>query len=164
MRAALFVARFCTSAWIGAATLYVIVGILEVTRGGFDTATKDTLVGIRFPPFYLAGAILVTLAWIGACAAELHPDLPHRRRAFAILALLAVLALMAVDYFWIYSPLAAMVTPPGQTKPASFKAYHEASKYINLLGLIFTWVAAVALNWPAKRTFDMSAPPASPTS
>ena len=149
-RAALFLARFCSSAWIGAATLFVIVGVLEVTRGGLDSTTKDILVGIRFPPFYVVGAILVSLAWIGACVAESHPELPRRRRAFAILALLAVLALMFVDYFWIYSPLAAMVMPPGQAKPSTFVAYHEASKHINLAGLIFAWVAAIALNWPMR--------------
>src|SRR5689334_4386953 len=156
MRVALFVARFCTSAWIGAATLFVIVGILEVTRGGFDAVTKDTLVAIRFPPFYLAGAVLLGLAWAGACAAEFHPDLAERPRAFAILGLLAALALMAVDYFWIYTPLNAMVHPAGLPKTADFSKYHEASKYINLTGLSFTWVAAVALNWPARRESSLS--------
>jgi hypothetical protein len=151
VRAALFLARFCSSAWIGAATLFVIVGILEVTRGGFDSATKDILVAIRFPPFYRSGAILVGLAWLGACLAEFHPELPTRRRAFAILSLLAVLALMFVDYHWVYSPLAAMVRPPGQPKTIEFAHLHQASKYVNLAGLFFSMVAAVALNWPSKR-------------
>ena len=151
VRAALFLARFCSSAWIGAATLFVIVGILEVTRGGFDSATKDILVAIRFPPFYRAGAVLVGLAWLGACLAEFHPELPTRRRAFAILSLLFVLILMFVDYHWVYTPLAAMVQPPGQAKPSHFVQYHQASKYINLAGLFFSSVAAIALNWPSKR-------------
>lgn len=151
VRAALFLARFCTSAWIGAATLFVIVGVLEVTSGGFDAATKDSLVGIRFPPFYRAEATLIGLAWAGACLAEFHPELPSRRRALAILCLLAVLALMVIDYRWIYTPLIGMVTPPGQPKASAFVHYHQASKYINLLGLSFTFIAAVALNWPAKR-------------
>lgn len=153
-RAALFLARFCSSAWIGAATLFVVVGILEVTRGGLDSTTKDILVAIRFPPFYVTGAILVGLAWIGACLADFQPELPRRRRAFAILALLTVLELMFVDYVWIYSPLAAMVIPPGQAKPSVFVAYHEASKYINLAGLIFAWIAAIALNWPSRGNSD----------
>lgn len=151
-RAALFLARFCSSAWIGAATLFVIVGVLEVTRGGFDSTTKDTLVAIRFPPFYRVGTILLGLAWAGACVAEFHPELPTRRRAFAILGLLAALVLMYVDYRWVYAPLAAMVQPPGATKPSTFVQYHEASKYINLAGLFFSGVAAAALNWPSKRT------------
>jgi len=31
-----------------------------------------------------------------------------------------------------------------------FVKLHEASKYINLAGLGFSWIAAVALNWPSK--------------
>ena len=149
-RAALFLARFCSSAWIGAATLFVVVGIREVTAGNFDSTTRDMLVSLRFPSFYSFGVVLVGLAWVGACAADFHPELPRRRRAIAILGLLAVLALMAVDYFWIYSPLLAMVTPPGQAKPAAFVTYHEASKYINLAGLIMASIAAIALNWPSR--------------
>lgn len=149
-RAALFLARFCTSAWIGAATLFVVVGVIEVTRGGFDVTTKDTLVGLRFPPFYRAGMILTGLAWLGACLADRHPQLPQRRRAFAILSLLAVFALLVIDFRWIYAPLYGMVNPPGQAKPASFVTYHHVSKYINFAGLIFAWVAAIALNWPAR--------------
>lgn len=150
MRAGLFLARFCSSAWIGAATLFVVVGVLEVTRGGFDSATKDVLVGLRFPPFYVAGFALTGLAWAGACFADFHPHLPKRRRALAILCLLAVMLLMYIDYSWIYTPLAAMVTPPGQAKPSSFVSYHEASKYINLAGLVFALTAAIALNLPSR--------------
>lgn len=149
-RAALFLARFCSSAWIGAATLFVIVGVLEVTRGGFDSTTKDILVGIRFPPFYAAGMILLMVAWGGACLAEYHPELSTRRRAMAILSLLVGLALLFIDYNWIYSPLSAMVNPPGQAKPMAFVKLHEASKYINLVGLVFSWIAAIALNLPSK--------------
>lgn len=149
-RAALFMARFCSSAWIGAATLFVIVGVLEVTRGGFDSTTKDVLVGIRFPPFYATGTILVGLAWVGACLAEYHPELTARRRAISILSLLAVLALIFIDYNWIYAPLAAMVNPPGQAKPMDFIKLHEASKYFNLAGLALSWIAAIALNLPSK--------------
>ena len=149
-RVALFLARFCSSAWIGAATLFVIVGILEVTRGQLDSTTKDILVGIRFPPFYVAGFVLAGLAWLGACAAEFHPEFPRRRRAFAILSLVVVLALMFVDYNWIYLPLESMVKPPGQAKPSAFVAYHEASKWINLAGLAFAWIAAIAVNCPSR--------------
>ena len=146
--AALFVARFCSSAWLGAATLFVIVGIREVTRGGFDAATKDTLVALRFPAYYLAGAFLVGAAWLGTCLAAGHAELTNGRRALAHVCLIACLVVMAADYVWIFQPLLDMVTPPGDDKPASFTAYHEASKYVNLLGLILCLAASVALNWP----------------
>lgn len=61
----LFTARISTAAWIGAALLFVVVGVMEVTRGGFDSPTKDRLVAVRFPAFYACGGILVALGWIG---------------------------------------------------------------------------------------------------
>lgn len=148
--AALFVARFCSSAWLGAAGLFVIVGIREVTRGGFDAATKDTLVALRFPTFYLAGAILVGAAWWGTCLATKLPEFSSRRRTVALFSLLAVLVVMALDYRFIYQPLLAMVTPPGVEKTSAFKPYHDASKYVNLLGLMLCLVASIALNWPCS--------------
>lgn len=150
--AALFIARFCSSAWLGAATLFVIVGIREVTRGGFDSATKDTLVAIRFPMFYLAGAILVGAAWLGTCLAGKCPELSSRRRMVALLSLLAVLTVMALDYQFVYQPLLAMVIPPGIEKTSAFVQYHQASKYVNLLGLTLCLFASTALNWPGSST------------
>ena len=146
--APLFFARFCSSAWLGAATLFVIVGVREVTRGGFDSATKDTLVALRFPAYYLTGAFLVGAAWLATCLAAGHAELLNRRCTLAHVSLIACLAVMAADYIWIYLPLLDMVSPPGEVKPASFNAYHEASKYVNLLGLTLCLVASIALNWP----------------
>ena len=150
--AALFVARFCSSAWLGAATLFVIVGIREVTHGGFDAATKDTLVAIRFPAYYLTGAILVGAAWLGTCLTAKQMELPSRRRTVALFSLLAVLAVMALDYRFVYQPLLAMVTPPGVEKSSAFTQYHQASKYVNLVGLTLCLVASVALNWPRSKS------------
>ena len=149
--AALFVARFCSSAWIGAAVLFVIVGILEVTRGGFDAATKDMLVALRFPAFYRTGATLIGAAWLATCLARDRSELSQRRQMIAICSLLAVLAVMVLDYAFIYQPLLARVTPPGVEKTAAFKQYHNASKYVNLLGLALTLIASVSLNWPRAK-------------
>ena len=148
--AALFVARFCSSAWLGAATLFVIVGIREVTHGGFEAATKDTLVAIRFPAYYLTGAILVGASWLGTYLAAKHTELTSRRRTVALFSLLAVLAVMALDYRFVYQPLLAMVTPPGVEKASAFTQYHQASKYVNLLGLTLCLIASIALNWPCS--------------
>ena len=149
--AALFVARFCSSAWIGAAVLFVIVGILEVTHGSFNAVTKDALVALRFPAYYLTGAILVGAAWLATCLARDRAELSQRRQVIAVLCLLAVLAVMALDYAFIYQPLLAMVTPPGVEKTAAFKQYHNASKYVNLLGLALTLTASVSLNLPREK-------------
>jgi hypothetical protein len=146
-RLGLFLARFCISAWIGAASLFVVVGVREVTRGGFDSSTKDALVAIRFPAFYAFGVTLVGTAWMGAAIARGAPGLTSRRRRVAISMLTVVLALMAIDYFWVFQPLLRMVDPPGQAKPIDFVVFHEASKWINLAGLLFSLVAALIVNW-----------------
>ncbi len=150
--AALFVARFCSSAWVGAAVLFVIVGVLEVTHGGFDAATKDTLVAIRFPAYYLTGAVLVGTAWLGTCVARDRAELSQRRQVVAVFCLMAVLTVMSLDHAFIYQPLLALVTPPGVEKPPEFTRYHQASKYVNLIGLALSLTASVALNWPRAKS------------
>ena len=151
-RMGLFLARFSTSAWIGAATLFVVVGVTEVTRGGFDSTTKDLLVTVRFPAFYVCGAVLVGVGWLGVWIAGNSALLPANRRIGALVLLSVVLAVMAVDYVWIYLPLLQMVTPPGQAKPGHFRNYHEASKWINLVGLFLCLIASSIVNWPATSS------------
>ena len=147
-RIGLFLARFCLSAWIGAATLFVIVGVTEVTRGNFDSTTKDVLVAVRFPAFYACGATLVSLGLFGAWIAGNSELFPGKRRISALVLLVLVLSIMAVDYFSIYLPLVQMVTPPGQPRAARFVAHHSASKWINLFGLILCFIATALVNWP----------------
>ena len=149
-RIGLFLARFCLSAWIGAATLFVIVGVTEVTRGNFDSTTKDVLVAVRFPAFYVCGATLVALGLLGAWVAGNSEIFPWKRRISTLVLLAIVLSAMAMDYFTIYLPLLQMVTPPGQPKPARFVAYHSASKWINLIGLILCFIATALVNWPTN--------------
>lgn len=147
----LFLARFCTSAWIGAASLFVVVGVAEVTRGGFDSSVKDTLVSIRFPAFYVCGVVLLSTALAGTCLARDSDEFPLNRRV-RVLGLLAVtIGIMAIDFVWIYLPLQGMVIPPGQAKPASFRGYHEASKWINLAELGICLVATLLVNWPNRK-------------
>ena len=154
-RIGLLLARFCPSAWIGAASLFVIVGVAEVTRPGFDATTKDVLVAVRFPAYYVCGAVLVTLGGVGAWLAGNSAAFPVRRRIGSLVLLAAALACMTIDYVWIYQPLLQMVTPPGQAKPASFIRYHEASKQINLTELLICLTAAGLANWPSRpRTGD----------
>ena len=149
-RFGLFLVRFCLSAWIGAATLFVIVGVTEVTRGNFDSKTKDVLVAIRFPAFYVCGATLVSLGLIGAWFAGNSAIFSRYRRITTFVLLVIVLLIMAVDYFLIYQPLLQMVTPPGQPKTARFVTYHTASKWINLIGLTVCFIATSLVNWPTS--------------
>jgi hypothetical protein len=57
---------------------------------------------------------------------------------------------MAVDYFWVYQPLVAMITPPGEPRPSGFVWYHNASKHINEAHLTLALVAALIACWPAR--------------
>jgi hypothetical protein len=157
-RVGLFLARFCTSSWIGAASLFVVVGISEVTRGGFDSTTKDMLVAVRFPAFYVCGAVLVSLGFLGTWMAGRFTAFPKSRRFVCLSLLICVLFLMAVDYIFIYQPLLGMVTPPGQAKPAQFVRYHEASKWINLAGLILCLITSSLVNWPVDDQRNESQP------
>ena len=123
-----------------------------LARGGFDSTTKDLLVTVRFPAFYVCGAVLVGVGWLGVWIAGNSALLPANRRIGALVLLSVVLAVMAVDYVWIYLPLLQMVTPPGQAKPGHFRNYHEASKWINLVGLFLCLIASSIVNWPATSS------------
>lgn len=142
-RLALAVARFCVAAWIGAAILFVIVGIREVTTPEFTSEVKDHLVLLRFPAYYMAGASLVGLAFVATVVASANRATRGLRIALVLLLLAG--GLMAADYVWIYSPLAAMVTPPGQPRTIKFVTLHHWSKEINRVHLVVCLIAAIVL-------------------
>lgn len=145
---ALAVARLALSAWVGAAVLFVITSVREVRHGGFDSATRDVLAAVRFPPYYAFGFVLVGIGLFGTAIAWQQGAI-RRRRALAVLGLVAAaLLLMVVDYVWVYSPLRETITPPGQTKPARFASLHAASEWINTVDVTLCLVAAALLNWP----------------
>jgi hypothetical protein len=138
-------ARFALSAWVGAAVLFVVVGIQEVRSSEFDSIHRDLLVGLRFPPYYAFGFALMSLAWL-ALTAGLFAPRQNRRRLLCFSALvLFVLALMAADYVWVYSPLVEMITPPGKSRPAEFVSYHNISKWLNFASISLTAAIAFAL-------------------
>lgn len=153
-RLGLFLARFCTSAWIGAASLFVVVGVAEVTSGGFDSSVKDMLVAIRFPAYYVCGVMLLSAAFVGSLVAGRSESFPRYRRIATLMLLAMAIAIMAIDYLWIYKPLLEMVIPPGQAKPARFRDYHQASKWINFANIAICLAATVLANWPVKSKSD----------
>lgn len=144
-RLAIGVARFALSAWVGAAALFVVTGIREVRSPLLDSYVRDVLVGVRFPSYYLFGFTLIGLgAFAMLLAGFLAPSKRLRQFALASLAVLA-LGLMIGDYFAIYRPLLEMVTPPGESRPAEFLAYHSASKWVNLFSISLCAVVAIML-------------------
>lgn len=143
-RVALAAARFAVSAWVGAAVLFVITSVREVRYGGFDSTIRDQLAALRFPPYYAAGFILIGVGIVGAVIGWRW----LRPRALTVFGLLvAALALMLADYFWIYRPLTDLITPPGQSKPERFQTLHIASEWVNAANVLLCVAAAALLNW-----------------
>jgi hypothetical protein len=162
MRLGLVVARVASAAWIGAAALFVVAALREVTHPEFDTATKDALALLRFPAYYGFGFTLVPVAIGGGLVAMCsgRPDARNpttakisrpglkRRVRTAVVLLVVSLVVMIADYIAVYRPIASMITPPGRTKAAEFQSLHRASIWLNVCDVGLCAVAAVLLSWP----------------
>jgi hypothetical protein len=129
-------ARFATSAWVGAATLFVITSVMEVTDPRLESTVRDILVAVRFPAFYATGAVLLGTAWLATLVG---------RRWFSAVLLAVTLGLMAADYVAVYQPLVELVTPPGRPRTEAFQSYHRWSEGLNGVELLLSLVAALTL-------------------
>ncbi len=147
-RLSLFLARTAITAWVGAAVLFVVVGVSEVVHSGFGSEIRDQLVVLRFPWYYRFGVTLLALGLIGALGAK--GELPSRRRMTAAALIGAALFVMIAEYVTVYLPLAALVTPPGKPRTPEFMTYHKLSMWVNFTGLVLSFVAAALVNWPAN--------------
>ena len=148
----LTMARFCVTAWVGAAVLFVITAVTEVTTSqpSITSEVKDALVTIRFPAYYSYGFLLVLLG-IVCCGLYLkHPAGRSKRMGVCLVLLGVSLIAMVVDYVFIFRPLVEMVTPPGGVKPANFRDYHNASMYINAFDIGLCLIAALLLCLPKR--------------
>jgi len=144
-RALLTLARFLLSAWFGAATLFVIIGVREVRFPGFESAVRDQLVLLRFPLYYACGFALLGTALLSLVL--LIAAGGRRPALYAGCGLTAAaLAVMIYDYPCIYRPLAEMLTPPGQTRPAAFQSLHRWSETVNAVQLGCALAAALTLS------------------
>lgn len=149
--ACLILTRFCLSAWVGAAVIFVINGVQDVTFQPFDSLVRDQLISLHFPVYYTVGWVLLTGAFLGSLGIR-SKQLLSRWKTNLILGLIVLtLAISLIDYFWIYQPLEAMITPPGSPRPAQFRNYHQASKYINSVNILLTFIAAVLVNLPVLQ-------------
>lgn len=146
--------RFALCAWVGAAVLFVINGVAQVTFPGFESIVRDQMTLIRFPNYYgfgffLVGSSLLSLLLIsamkrGACPAAS----PCGCTRIPILLTLLAVILMGVDYVSVYLPLASLITPPGSPRTPQFITLHKASMYINLAHVGLSLLAAWILCWP----------------
>ncbi len=145
----LCLARFCSAAWVGAAVLFVVVAIGQVTSRQFPTEVTDRLVALRFPPYYAFGFVLVGTSLVGTLVGGSLLGCRGRWITSGLLLGLA-LAVMAGDYVAIYQPLIRMITPPGASRPPEFERLHHLSEVVNTIDLGFVLLAALLLSWPAK--------------
>jgi hypothetical protein len=143
----LLMARFCAAAWIGAAALFVVNGVQEVTSPTFESSTKDQLALIRFPAYYAFGFALVVGALLTTLCAG-RKSLGSIRHAMIAVLLAASLGLMTYDWFAVYSPLRNMLDPPGQARNDDFKSLHVRSMSLNTTHVGLAFFAALALCWP----------------
>jgi hypothetical protein len=138
----LSVLRFSLCAWVGAATLFVITGIREVTAMRFEPATKNHLAAVRFPAYYFVGFLLVGIAVL--CAVALRSRFDSRTRGTTIVVLLTVVVLLMVgDWFFVFNPLLDLMDLPGARDKPEFTSYHKWSKYLNFASIGLCLVTAV---------------------
>lgn len=144
----LLLARFCSAAWVGAAALFVVNGVQEVTSPTFESTTKDQLALIRFPAYYWFGFVLVAGALMATLVAG-RRSLGSIRHVMIAILLVASLGLMTYDWFAVYTPLRKMLDPPGQTRAETFKTLHVRSMSLNTTHVGLVFFAALALCWPS---------------
>jgi len=162
MRTGLTVSRLAAAAWVGAAALFVVTAVREVTCPDFDSPTKDALVLLRFPAYYTFGFSLVAIALVGSIASVAgvarrtessgSQDLKRERRRLQTASglLACALLVMGIDFATVYGPLAEMITPPGRARLAEFRTYHRASVWLNMADVGLCALAAALLCWPSS--------------
>lgn len=147
--------RFAVSAWVGAAALFVVTGVREVTSDEIPPVIRNTLTTLRFPAYYAFGFTLVaaTLVLLTLAVASVPADRRRQtgqtsRSLFTSTLLLLALVLMGFDYVMIYGPLEAMMTAREVAIPSSFHHLHQWSKWINAASISLCLLAALRLCLP----------------
>ncbi|HAH48918.1 MAG TPA: hypothetical protein DCM07_29575, partial [Planctomycetaceae bacterium] len=62
----LVIIRFCLSAWVGAAVIFVINGVQDVTYQPFDSLIRDQLITLHFPVYYTIAWVLLTGSFLSS--------------------------------------------------------------------------------------------------
>lgn len=141
--------RFVLAAWIGAAVLFVVTSVAEQTSPEFDSVIRDQLATIRFPLYYVFGTACYASAACLALIAFASGPPQTRKRTGVIMGVIAVSAIVySVDYFRVYSPLQALITPPGQVRTQEFVRLHNLSRHINEAHLSLMLVAGAIAVYP----------------
>ncbi len=140
--------RIGPAAWVGAATLFVLITISLTRSPEFDSEMRMRMSLARFPSFYVVEFTLLGTAVVAGFFARRHGEL-GRLRSWLGLGLVTVALLGAIaDYFLVYRPLAKMMAD--RTLDDTFRTLHETSKHGNFTIVAIVFVAAVVINWPSR--------------
>ena len=146
------VLRFSLCAWVGAAALFVVNGVREVTMTDFDAATKNVLAVTRFPAYYAFGFTLVVVSAISAFSLILINKETRRRKIVVLSLLVFSLVVMYLDHLFIYQPLEIMMLEPEGRLDPEFFTYHQWSKYINCVSVGACLIASFVSACPGKSS------------
>ena len=146
------VLRFSLCAWVGAATLFVVTGVREVTMTDFDATTKNVLAVTRFPAYYAFGFTLVVVSAISAFGLILMNKETRRRKIVVLSLLVFSLVVMYLDHLFIYQPLEIMMLEPEGRLDPEFFTYHRWSKYINCISVGACLIASFVAACPARSS------------
>ena len=150
--ACLTASRLAISFWVGAALIFVVTSIQEVSSDEINSEIRSILAAMRFPTYYLFGFFLVGFSFLTGSFLKNYDRIRKIRWWFYMGLLSIVLIVMVVDYIWIFRPLLEMVILTEQARSAKFRTYHELTKYINLFNLLLCLVAAGLINLPVKKS------------
>lgn len=147
--------RFCLCSWVGAAVLFVVSVVREVTTP-FEMTVKNQLVALRFPVFYVFGFSLLSIGLLSALALCLLQKV--RRKSLSMIAVLCGLSLLCMlfDYRRVYLPLEAMVLSKDFVIPPEFFSFHQWSKWVNLVTALLSLAAAMISVWEPHDRQDGS--------
>ncbi|MCA9050660.1 MAG: hypothetical protein KDA89_18105 [Planctomycetaceae bacterium] len=140
--------RFAISAWVGAACLFIATTLQDVHSTTLDSVAKAELAVQRFPVYYNFAFVLLGIAFVLGCCGLITAS--TTRKGVTLQLLLLPLVLTAIDYVWIYQPLDAMTVNVQQARPAQFVTFHSASKWINIVQVSASVIAAIAVCWPVS--------------
>lgn len=144
--------RFCPTAWVGAAVLFVLATIAMARSPEIDAEMTMTLTAIRFPVYYSMEFSLLAVAFLTGLISRKSPELGRLRGTAAVVLVGIALGMAVSDYLFIYRPLAEMMRQ--QTLTDSFRSMHEGSKHINSSIVLVTFFAALLVNWSSRVKRD----------
>src|SRR5690606_11763570 len=141
MRFSLPIARLSSTIWVGAALLFVATSVAEQVHPDLDASTKGLLALIRFPWFYGTAATLLAIGFVASVLAA-----RGRRAVLAAAGLLALaLALLAIDYWFVYRELVNVLLDAGKPPASRFAVLHAWSERLNAVGFLLSATAAAIL-------------------